>query len=245
MNGKIKSNDRIDNSNNSNENNNEKSNNNGNNNNNDGKQNNVFVLLMGTRGSGKSLILEKSLESLDQFDQCRQFRRRQSHQQTIIHCRENQSSHQPPPFRVVRLNGVLMAGHEIVRTVHEIVSQLSDPDACMGQLLSARENHNGDHNNDNDDDDDCVRGTLLSPEMLNAVSTGKMDVNDNKDDGYKLCDTIGSKLFDSSDGDDDDDEQQRNRKRSLDYERFLLRPRNISLLSPESFDPHVLTIYQS
>jgi len=43
-----------------------------------------------------------------------------------------------------------MVGHEIVRTVHEIVSQLSDPDACMGQLLSARENHNDngdDHNN--------------------------------------------------------------------------------------------------
>ncbi len=65
------------------------------------RKQNVSSLLMGPRGHGKSLVLDRCLSSLRQ---------------------ENTGT----KFRVVRLNGILLAGHNVMAAVRDICKQLSE-----------------------------------------------------------------------------------------------------------------------
>ncbi len=72
-----------------------------NNNNSAIRKQNVSSVLMGPRGHGKSLVLDRCLSSLRQ-------------------------GYTDSKFRVVRLNGILLAGHNVTIVVREIVRQLSE-----------------------------------------------------------------------------------------------------------------------
>jgi hypothetical protein len=84
------------------------------------KKRNVSALLLGPRGLGKSLVLEKCIHSL---------LHEYSYSSSHIHPQINQQTNQPHvrvPFRVIRLNGILLRGHDVNITVREIVRQLSE-----------------------------------------------------------------------------------------------------------------------
>ncbi len=80
---------------------------------------NVSALLLGPRGQGKSLVLERVLSSLFQEWQ---YHHQQQQQQQQQHLKHNQMV----PFRLIRLDGILLRGHDVNVAVREIVRQLSE-----------------------------------------------------------------------------------------------------------------------
>ena len=83
--------------------------------NNDGDKRNVSALLLGPRGQGKSLVLAKCLNLLMQESRGKQRKRiKKGKVESIV------------PFRVIRLNGIFLRGHDVNVTVREIVRQLSE-----------------------------------------------------------------------------------------------------------------------
>ncbi len=79
------------------------------------KKRNVSALLLGPRGLGKSLVLEKCINSL-------------FHENKGVKNNDNDDDGRLSrvPFRVIRLNGILLRGHDVNITVREIVRQLSE-----------------------------------------------------------------------------------------------------------------------
>jgi hypothetical protein len=82
------------------------------------KKTNVSALLMGPRGEGKSLVLDRCLLALEQ-----RARDEDSKQPKDGNADENSLGAR---FRVVRLNGVLLRGENVVIVVQEIVRQLCE-----------------------------------------------------------------------------------------------------------------------
>ena len=91
----------------------------------DGEQNyeskkNVSALLLGPRGQGKSLVLERVLKSLTNEWQTKMAKQSNNGQ-------DNKTVTSPlVPFRLIRLDGILLRGHDVNIAVKEIVRQLSE-----------------------------------------------------------------------------------------------------------------------
>ena len=75
------------------------------------KKTNVSALLMGARGQGKSLVLERCLSSL---------------RRAAVHKSKGRKDGDNAKFRVVNLNGILLRGQNVTVVVQEIVSQLCE-----------------------------------------------------------------------------------------------------------------------
>jgi hypothetical protein len=86
------------------------------------KKTNVSALLMGPRGEGKSLVLDRCLLALEQRAHDEFSKQQQQQQQQQSHGQESHSAR----FRVVRLNGILLRGENVAIVVQEIVRQLCD-----------------------------------------------------------------------------------------------------------------------
>lgn len=93
------------------------------------RKTNVSALLMGGRGQGKSLVLERCLLALRQKAASMTMQQKQN---TIDPDGQNGKSPtnidtaNAPHFRVVHLNGILLRGQNVTVAVQEIVSQLCE-----------------------------------------------------------------------------------------------------------------------
>eukprot|EP00957_Ditylum_brightwellii_P096902 7379929-Ditylum_brightwellii.AAC.1 len=92
---------------------------------------NVAALLMGSHGNGKSLVLERCLSSLlDSYRSATTTRKRRKKEDEKNAGNNDDGSKETaevvPPFRVVRLNGVLIRGDDVGGAVLEIVKCLSE-----------------------------------------------------------------------------------------------------------------------
>ena len=91
---------------------------------NNGRKHNVFALLMGPRGHGKSLVLERCIATLQREAGASKGRTKNDRRGKNL---ENQSERQNSLLcRIVRLNGTLLRGNNVGLAVKEIVRQLSE-----------------------------------------------------------------------------------------------------------------------
>mmetsp|Transcript_5318 Transcript_5318/g.11326 ORF Transcript_5318/g.11326 Transcript_5318/m.11326 type:complete len:1218 (+) Transcript_5318:64-3717(+) len=88
---------------------------------------NVSALLMGPRGSGKSLVLERCLADLSRMAaRQRRFEHRQSELKGSSPKLQGKPSNPTPVFRVVRINGMLYQGDNTIIIAREIARQLNE-----------------------------------------------------------------------------------------------------------------------
>jgi len=118
------------------------------------KKTNVAALLMGPRGEGKSLVLERCLLALEQ----------RAHD-------EQAAAIGGARFRVVRLNGILLRGENVAIVVQEIVRQLCEivtQESCLTNNSSSSNKSNG-KNNSNDNRDNTSSSSLRIQEKLQQL----------------------------------------------------------------------------
>jgi len=86
------------------------------------RKRNVSALLIGPRGQGKTLVLDRCLKTLENISQDYESKKSKDGREGM----KRLDKKQQVPFRVVRLNGILLGGHDANVTVKEIVHQLSE-----------------------------------------------------------------------------------------------------------------------
>ena len=113
------------------------------------KKTNVSALLMGGRGQGKSLVLERCLLALR--EKAANIRIRAQRERNSLNANANANANvneqienaNTAHFRVVHLNGILLRGQNVTIVVQEIVGQLCE--------IVAEETHRKLHSNENED----------------------------------------------------------------------------------------------
>ena len=91
-----------------------------------GEKQNVSALLLGPRGQGKSLVLEKCITSLIEESKLKLKHQQKDINDDIGRGKDEYRYSDSVPFRVIRLNGIALRGHDVNVTVREIVRQLSE-----------------------------------------------------------------------------------------------------------------------
>ena len=160
------------------------------------KKTNVSALLMGARGQGKSLVLERCLMALKQKQ--RKLANETSSESTT-HIANNTTTCTNKDnnigFRVVRLNGILLKGQNVTVVVQEIVSQLCEivarEDSTKKQNCRLRKEFN---TNTSSTENEIERDNQMNTDLA-VASDGKNEATDqNTDKGSDKDDALQEKL---------------------------------------------------
>jgi Cdc6-like AAA superfamily ATPase len=125
----------------------------------DNQKANAAAILMGRRGSGKTILLERCLQCLQEKV------REQQQQQQAASKNESNNNNDKSMFRIVTLNGLMVRGDNVGFCVKEIVQQLSD--------IAERQNYRQYHQQEQEqhDPDDTTDATISNDESVRRRPT--------------------------------------------------------------------------
>jgi Cdc6-like AAA superfamily ATPase len=221
---------------------------------------NRSAFLQGSRGSGKSLVLQRCLQAFE--DELNVKRQQQQNQQDEVArvpgCLPNppwaqtqppSSSSSSPFFRIVRIHGILVPGSKVEVVVQEILQQLTrSAYQHQNQLVHHQQRHSGkngmaidvnNNNNNNNNNDAAQISSRSNTGGGGGDDQNKNNTKTNKNKRQKRSTGMRpSKQEDSSDDDDDDDIDTRTTQAQLTLDRKEQSMEHLLRLRRTSFTNH-------